>query len=256
MSVGWTYLVSKGAFPNLSSVGYIGRNRLITSLTVPEDIWPYGGLYPFASFDATGEGVGLVLYASSTETADNQVITVIGLDENWCDQVKEVTLNGRNQVQIDGQWKRVNATINLNGTSTTGDVYIAESDSLTLGVPDTPSKIKQLMPQEDQNAASAVRTIGACTQAYFLDVWGSMVVSGVAPTNAAVEIATFIRYYGGIFFNAGTISLMTNGLPIWNYHPKLVIDPLPPRTDIVGRVINASDDVDISAGYELLIEKI
>ena len=67
---------------------------------------------------------------------------VQGLDANYLEVSRTVVLNGQTQVALSGLIFRISAAIVISATTPVGDVYIAETDTLTLGVPNTPSKIQ------------------------------------------------------------------------------------------------------------------
>lgn len=112
-----------------------GTNPNMTADTL-ETLWDQGGIYvPLIS--------STQLYASSTSASDTAVtLSITGLDNNYAEITRTVTLNGQNQVALSGEMLEVFRTFVTGSTEPLGDIYIAESDSLTGGVPQTASKIK------------------------------------------------------------------------------------------------------------------
>ena len=131
--------LAKGNIPGESTVFILGTLPSTAVVDVFETIWDQGGLYTYLTADTQ-------LFASSSSALDTtQTIIISGLDDTFTEVTRTVTLNGQTQVALDGLMFRVfQALTNL---SLNGDVYIAESDTLTGGVPDTTSKIKAKIPQ-------------------------------------------------------------------------------------------------------------
>lgn len=140
-----------------------GRNQAV-GLT-EEDLWLYGGEETLLTSAAT-------MYASCTDNTNGvgQVLVVEGLDANWVSQEGRVTLTGQTQAAItkeDGSaatWTRIHRAYQISAApDPVGDVYIAESDTLTLGVPDTATKVHGLIDFSDaaQQTQKAIYTIPA-----------------------------------------------------------------------------------------------
>ena len=73
---------------NLTFINQVGNNDDIDTDSDPEDVWSFGGLYTFISSPVP-------LFISSSNNADNQEITISGLDENWLPQTQVITLTGQ-----------------------------------------------------------------------------------------------------------------------------------------------------------------
>ena len=71
----WALKVTQGLIPHHSWVDKFGENPEIDPGTQPEDIWEYGGIYPYDPIN-TAPIVSLV----SDSVLDTQVISVQGLD--------------------------------------------------------------------------------------------------------------------------------------------------------------------------------
>jgi hypothetical protein len=112
-----------------------GRNPVVD--TVEEDVWDVGG-------DETLLTAAATMYASCEATGQTQTIMVEGLDENWLLQAETVVLNGQTPVIIGAadSWTRIDRAYQVSaGPPPTDDVWIAELDTVTLGVPQTATKI-------------------------------------------------------------------------------------------------------------------
>lgn len=142
--------------------------------------------YPFLSADTT-------LYLSSTDAAANQVWLVNGLNDSYEFINDIVTLNGQNQVQVPTDFFRIYGVFNISATSPAGDVYLAESDTLTGGIPDTTSKIQMKINQDVNIGVNGTHTVRAGHEGYVFQLEGTvgkakninlfinLTVSGFAP---------------------------------------------------------------------------
>lgn len=102
-------------------------------------------------FDYTPLNGSTEVFVNSTNAGDTtQEVSVGGLDANFQFAVTTVTLNGQTQVSL-GNFTHVQTCVLASGSTPAGDVYVAESDTLTAGVPNTNSKVKAKMIQGNNN---------------------------------------------------------------------------------------------------------
>lgn len=122
---------------------------------IEETIWDQGGIYDYLSADTT-------LYVSSSDVGDTDVdLTIFGMTDDFVEVVRTVNTNGQNQVPITGDLFRIFFIVVSGAIAPLGDLYIAESDSLTGGVPDTAAKIKAKIIQGKNATHMANITIPA-----------------------------------------------------------------------------------------------
>ncbi len=218
-----------------------GRNP---DVDAAEDIWDYGGTYTFLTSAAT-------LYASSSETADTQVIQVYGLDADWALQDTTVTLSGRSQVKIGTgvTWMRMFRAKNIGTTDLTGDVYIAKTDTLTAGVPNTASKIKAMIISPNNNTLMAIYTIPAGYTGYLLTFYSSM---NRRTTTGSADIAFYVKPFGQVFQLADFASLVGGGTSFLN-RPFMIPKDMVAKSDIKMRVTPSANDTDVSAGFDVIL---
>lgn len=126
--------VGAGSYPDIIPVRKFGSNPVIG--TTEEDVWSVGGTETLMTTAAA-------MYISCEATGQTQTITVQGLDENWDIIEETVVLNGQTKTQIGTSlWLRVHRAYQVSaGAAPTDDVWIYEDDTVTLGVPQTASKI-------------------------------------------------------------------------------------------------------------------
>lgn len=82
-------------------------NRDVDTATVPEFVWPAGGVFTFPTAAATTA----VVSSSASDTAAGtgaRTITVRGVDANYAEVIETVTLNGTTPVNLSAQLLRVN----------------------------------------------------------------------------------------------------------------------------------------------------
>lgn len=131
--------IAAGTVPGVAIGLMVGKNSAVGT-TATETVWDQGGNYTYLSADTT-------LYVSSTSASDTAVsIVVPGLDDTYTEVTRTATLNGQTQVALNGDLFRNKDLIVVSSTTPVGDIYLAESDTLTAGVPDTASKIKGKIP--------------------------------------------------------------------------------------------------------------
>ena len=175
-----------GNISDTASVVITGNNPNMTANT-EELIWDQGGLYTYLTSETT-------LYASSTNAADTAItVACPGLDGNYDQVTRTVTLNGQTQVALSGDLLRVFDSAVFGSAEPLGDIYIAESDTLTDGVPDTASKIKGKIIQGNNVSKNAFYTVPAGFSAVVLDILLN------APKNDDILFEAYSRSEGGVW---------------------------------------------------------
>jgi hypothetical protein len=183
----WGTKIVLGNAGSIKHYHKFGRNTAVG--TTEEDVWNVGGIETLLTAPAS-------MYASCEAAgATSQVISVEGLDENWELKTETVTLNGQNQVIIGAasSWTRIFRAFQVSAEPDPNDnVWIAESDTLTLGVPNTASKIHALVeyPQAAQQTEKCMVTIPAGHIGLFYGFSGSVLN---ALTGAARDASVFIE---------------------------------------------------------------
>ena len=227
---------------DVKQVEKFGANPDVDTDSDPEDVWDQGGTYTYLTSAAT-------LYASSSDDGDTVSMNVQGLDASWDLQTVSVTLTGQTQVALSGTWLRVFRAYNEGATDLAGDVYIAETDDLTGGVPNTASKIKAKVQATHQQTMMAQYTIPNGYTGYMTRWYCSQAVA--KSSYAVVEIQK--RATGGVFRTARHIGLDSGANNSYQELLNIAI-PFSAKTDIkaVVREVGAND-MDIAAGFDLLL---
>jgi hypothetical protein len=226
---------------DLIHVEKFGNNPKVDTNTDPEDVWNQGGTYTFLTSSA-------VLYASSSDGSDTVDINVQGLDADWAVQEQSVTLTGTSQTAISGSWLRVFRAFNEDGTDLAGDVYIAETDDTTAGVPDTATKIKAKIDLADQQTLMAIYTVPDGYTAYMTRWYVAMAQS--KSSYAIIKLQS--RANSGVFRTRRRTGIEA-GSTDYQEHLNPAI-PFAAQTDlkIVVDTVGAND-IDISGGFDLIL---
>lgn len=178
--------IAKGNVPGSSTDFIIAENPGLAADT-PELIWDQTGAYTYLTADTQ-------LFVSSSSAADTtQTLLITGLDDTYTEVQRTVTVNDQSQVAISGLMFRVHEMVNISADTLAGDVYLAESDTLTGGVPDTASKIKAKIVQGQEITHMGLRTVPAGKTLY---VWAVFLTLG---KNREAFISSQIRPEGGVF---------------------------------------------------------
>jgi len=128
----------------------LGGNNNFLNANKEESIWDQGGLLTITDTNKT-------LYASSSSSSDVGVnLVILGWDDNLETAFRLVTTNGQNQVALNADLAFISNVALLAGPEPQGDIYIAESDTLIGGVPQTQSKIQAKMIQGNNASYNAV----------------------------------------------------------------------------------------------------
>ena len=221
-----------GNIPGEKTVIIVGINRN-TSATVEESITDSGGVYTYLTADTQ-------LYVSSSSASDTNVdITVTGLDDNYIERTWTVNTNGQSQIAIsDSNTFRVFTFAVTGSTSPVGEMYLAETDTLTAGVPDTATKIKAKIPFAVDIAGGAINTgtdrasenishLGLYTVPVGKQFLIQEIITGSAK-NVNAKISGRVRLFGGSWWSRNPIHVYQSQVSVM-FSPPLV---LPAKSDV------------------------
>lgn len=185
--------ISKGNVPGHSILNYQASNQGVGAVGTEQSFWNLSTIYQYLPSDTQ-------LYASSTNAGDTTVtISILGVDDQYVEQSLTVTLNGQSQVALSDLSFRIRRIVVTGSTAPAGDVYIAETDTLTAGVPNTAAKIHMKMDIGTNIANNSTLTVPA-GKTFFI---GSIITrSGKAQ---ALRIKLRIRGEGGVFAEVADI---------------------------------------------------
>jgi hypothetical protein len=221
-----------------------GYNSDIDTITDPEDIWDYGGLYTFPSDS------GETIYVSSSNTGDVSSFVVQGLDTNFNTKIETVTLNGQNSVEV-GTFSRVFRAFNDSSNDLNGDVYAYTTGTVSAGVPQTASTVKAQVLSGFQQTQMAIYTVPADHKGFVCDIACS--APRLANQTIAIEMHLDTRKYGKIFR-----SQLVFGVNDSLYQDQLFSPiELPPKTDIRLRAQQVyASNTPVAASFDMYLERI
>jgi hypothetical protein len=235
-SMPYLYDIAKGSIKNHYAIHKFGYNPTLP--TNYEDVWEQSSVYTYTT-------TAQVMYCSSGDNIDTQMIEVSGLDENWNYQVVSVKLAGRTKTVVGTElWMRVFRVRNIGTTDFVGVIYVYEDDTVTLGVPDTATKIRARVENGNNQTQMALFTIPSGYTGYIVKAYGS------TSSTKLLTQGLFVREYGGVF-QIKHLKQFTEG--IWSYDFPLPLK-VKAMSDITmkAKVTVAGDD--IAAGFDLWYE--
>jgi len=235
----WRIQVAKGEIPDHSSTVFSALTRGVGTNGVEKTVRNLPEVITYFT-------LATQLYASSTDAGDTTAtVAVVGLDSNFDEVTRTVTLNGQNQVALSGTMLRVFSAVVTGSTQVNGDVYIAETDTLTAGVPDTDSK-KQVKINQGDNVG-LTGTITVPNGFKFIAVAFSVRMG----KQQDARVKFFSRLEGGLFSNIFDFE-------IFEQHSELsgLLIPLVGKTDFEARLIPGIDNVSCFVGYTFIKYKI
>ncbi|MEA3225154.1 MAG: hypothetical protein U9Q07_04325 [Planctomycetota bacterium] len=256
--------LARGNVSHMWRENIVGENPVISLATDPEDVWDYS-----ASRTYTAPG-GAALFISSSAGADTQEVLVHVLVENasaeWILETLTVTLVGQAKTAIpvaSGLLPvRVLKVENNDSSDFAGDVYVYEDDTLALGVPTTPAKVRAKVRIGNNKTLMAMYTIPSNRQG-FLTRFVARTSSTIDPqkvpspgyTYAKLPIvAIYIREFGGVWkcLTRGAISSMGSS----NWEEDLTAIPLlPAKTDIKWTVDEVGDNnCSVVCGFDIVMQ--
>jgi hypothetical protein len=127
--------ISLGHLPGMEIKSIVGAR--VGGLAATSLFWDQDGAYTF-------QGIAAVFQATSSNNADVTVIRINGLGGNLRPLTEDVTLTGQAPVNTVNSYVKITSISVVSGVHA-GDIYIADNDTYTAGVPDTASKIRAQM---------------------------------------------------------------------------------------------------------------
>ncbi|MBL4700585.1 MAG: hypothetical protein JKX85_04930 [Phycisphaeraceae bacterium] len=127
--------IARGLVPGQSTASVLAFNPDV-DLAAEETVWDQGGLYTYLTANTE-------LFVSSSSTSDTNVgLKIEGMTDDFVIKDTLFTFTGGQVQQSIGNFFRIFKIAVISGAEPAGDLYVAETDTLTAGVPDTASKIK------------------------------------------------------------------------------------------------------------------
>ena len=229
----YTYDIAEGVVPNHDPVRTFGHNAIVAA--TDETLWEYSTLYTYTAIAAA-------MFISSANVGDTQSYQVRGLDANWEVQTQLVTAQGRTKTEIGSglTWMRIFKVENTGATDNAGAVYVYEDDSLTNGVPDTPTKVRCMVAAGENESHHATFTVPNGQALYIISWYGSEVEA------KKTYFSLWVRLPGGVFqYKRGWAAKESSFL-----HEFIMPLRFPERTDIEMRVQAVAGAGNAQGGFE------
>ena len=223
LNVGQDFMlkVNQGLIPGHSIVDKFGENPDIDTGTVPEDVWEYGGEYPY---DA--DGTAPIVSVVSDNAADVEIINITGLDIDGNEITQTVILTGTTRVALPTPLWRVyrmsnEATV---GNDLVGTIYCYTS---TGNVP-APTEVRAIMDNGNNQTLMALYTMPKGKVGFLLrgEVGGSRAVNA-----GTMQCAYYSRRYGKVFKIKKRFYVTNQGSSTYQ-DVRSAPDPIPSFTDI------------------------
>ena len=238
--------VAKGNVTGAEDERFTGRSLKIGTAAF-ETLWDQGG-------DLTYLTANTQLYISSSSAADTTVqVRVEDMTDDHNRITYTVTTNGQSQVILPGLSFRTAQCLVLLGSDTpVGDLYIAEADTLTGGVPDTASKIKSkiaLSPFDSGQFASTNITHNGFYTVPAGKKLHSLIYLGTTAKGCDISVDLRVRANGGAW-----LSIFMN----WAYQSVVPIElinkgSIGAKSDIELRVKSGNVDGEFEANFQFIL---
>ncbi|MCP4493133.1 MAG: hypothetical protein GY820_38415 [Gammaproteobacteria bacterium] len=225
------------------SYGLINGHNPDIDPAAEESIWGFGGIYSYLSADTE-------LFLSSSSASDtNVVVTITGLTDDYAVKTDEITFTSGQAQQTAGDWFRITKMTILSGTAPIGDLYLAESDTVTAGVPDTISKVQDYMAAGINTTRRALYTVPVNHTLYFAHLY------------LGVRRAEDCEFTYLTRSNNQSGFVVHNTFPLYQNTSIQISDPFEPveeKTDIEFRGFTLTDNTSATAnlGFVLVDETI
>ena len=222
--------IARGNIDGITNGFIVGANNNIGTANT-ETVWDVGGNYVYLTADTQ-------LYISSSDALDVAVTVIVtGLDDTYTEVTRSVTVGGQSQVALSGLMFRVFNAVVISSTSPVGDLYVAETDTLTGGVPDVITKVKAKIAlsgvdvgtgfASDNISHNGIYTVPAGKTFHGLEV------RGFAGKNQDLTFSGRVRPFGGSWLNRSP-SPLYQSVAVQEFNNRL---PIFEKTDLEFRAI-------------------
>lgn len=144
------------------------------------------------------------LFISSSNAGDTMLIAASGLDANFDRKSSFVALSGQSQVSV-GNFTHLQTLTVAATTVPAGDIYCAETDTLTAGVPDTDSKVHSKIIQGENVTHNGFYMVPNGDVGVVMGFSG-----GSDATIMSTKVTPILTFFGGIPLRLSPFFLLTN----------------------------------------------
>jgi hypothetical protein len=238
-----------GQIEGFSVQDKFGANPIIEPATDPEDIWEFGGVY---NYDTAGTAP--IQYISSSDAADNQTISVLGLDIDGYEVAQEIVVNGQTNVVLPTPLWRVYRMENESddGNDVQGILYCHTDPTPTNGVP-LDANVRAIINNGQNQTLMALYTIPRGKVGFLYR--GELGIQLSGGTSALADYARFhyeSRRRGKVFKIKKAIDCIVGGSSTYQ-DSRSFPDIIPDLTDIRLRVQEVSTDMGVWGAFDILL---
>lgn len=236
--------IQEGRIPGYSMIQKFGENPDVDTGTVPEDVWEYGGIYPFDSF-----GTAPIVSIVSDNPLDTQIIKLSGgLDVAGNSVEQDIQLNGTSRVALNTPLWRFNRAENegVEGDDLNGTIYIYTG----LGDVPLPSEIRGILVDGNNQTLMALYTIPKGKVGFFYrgEIGGSRSVA-----SGQIQGSLSTRRVGRVFKINKRVDVSNSGSSIYQ-DKRTFPDVLPALTDVRTRIEGVSaNKTGVFAAFDMLL---
>ena len=195
----------------------------------------------------------LITHFSSSETADTQELVVEGhtiSGGNLTFATQTITLDGRNKTALTTPLARISRAYNNNSTDLTGVIYFYEDDTVSLGVPDTDTKVHMMIPAGENQTFKAATSLSSTDYLIVVRAKAGVLEKTAAFINARVET----RVLGKVFRPFDSFPAASPGAPTEiTFEPYKII---PPNSDIRLVADASANGTDVSGSIHGFLAKV
>lgn len=155
----------------------------------------------------------LITHISSADAGDTQVITIEGHTISGTDKTfvaQSVTLQGQTAVALTTPLARATRAFNAGSTNLTGPVYIAETDTVIAGVPQTATKVHLIIAAGRNQSEKAATAFSSVDYGLITGVYAA--INRNSGANVTADIDLEIAEAGKVFRSQLELGLRTSGL--------------------------------------------
>jgi hypothetical protein len=200
------------------------------------------------TFSTTAD-IGLI---SSSSVSDTEDIEIQGLDSSFAEVTQTVTLTGQTDVDISAtgvDMIRVFRMINRGSNDLVGEVYIRTNGTTqTNGVPDTPSSVRAIINNGNNQTLMAIYTIPLGKTAYMRDWYASLsrdkVTTCIIHLDARPDGEVFQRKHVAAIGSTGTSYIQ---------HKYEEPEIFAAKTDIIVSANTTTSDSGVAAGFDIVL---
>ena len=217
-----------------------GRNKLVNSSKSTLMTLPTG------TDNETYVSTNIITQISSSSGSDTGDVIIEGHTTSggvFTFVTQTITLTGQTLAPLTTALARVSRVVNDGSTDLVGNIYVAETDTLSSGVPDTDAKVHLIVTAGLNNSEKGATTIS--NNDYY--IMTSFYADCLEKTAAYGIIHLEVREAGKTFINKIDIEASTNDSGDHAFKPYLII---PKNADVRIRISANAAGKDFSGGFQ------